>query len=310
MELSIIVPVYNVKDYLKRCIESVMKQEYTDYELILVDDGSTDGSGKLCDELAEANDRIRVNHKENGGLSSARNAGLEEAKGKYIMFLDSDDWIEDGCLQKFSKIFPNNYDLIMGKAWTIDDDGKKKEKIAYRIPSGVYAIPDSIAEFTAGEVSFCSQFYIYRAGYVNKHSLRFLDGILHEDELWMPKALLKAETIYVSDVFFYYHYVRKGSIMHSKNYERSAQSTIIVCENLIKEYQKYPDKMTVHLKNRIAMLYMRAVPQLNHPEEAMRIIGRKMPLLYSEPGKQKLKAVIFYLVPRTYCRFVRFLRGY
>lgn len=310
MELSIIVPVYNVKNYLERCIESVIKQEYTDYEIILIDDGSTDGSGVLCDELSQGNKHIKVIHKENGGLSSARNAGLDVAQGKYIMLLDSDDWIEDGCLQKFSSLFSCNYDLIMGRAWTIDEKGNKKDKIAYRLSAGVYTAPDSIVELTAGEISFCSQFYLYRADYVNENSLRFLDGILHEDELWMPIALLNAETIYVSDIYFYYHYVRTGSIMHSNNYEKSARSTITVCEKLMKEYQDYPANITIHLRNRMAMLYMRAVPQLSDPEEAMVIIGKKMPLEYSEAGKQKMKAFFFYLAPKVYCRTVRFLRGY
>lgn len=91
--LSIIIPVYNVEDYLHRCVESILVQDYYNYEIILVDDGSTDSSGAICDELAREHSFIRVIHKSNGGQSSARNVGLEEAVGKYIWFIDSDDYI-------------------------------------------------------------------------------------------------------------------------------------------------------------------------------------------------------------------------
>ena len=93
-KISIIVPVYNVEQYLAECIESIKDQSLTDIEIILVDDGSPDNSGAICDDYARKDDRIRVIHKKNGGLSSARNAGLEVAIGEYIGFVDSDDWVE------------------------------------------------------------------------------------------------------------------------------------------------------------------------------------------------------------------------
>ena len=91
--LSIIVPVYNVEKYLEDCVESLLNQTYQNYEIILVDDGSTDSSGKICDIVAESSSKIKVIHKENGGLSSARNTGLRAARGRYIGFVDSDDYI-------------------------------------------------------------------------------------------------------------------------------------------------------------------------------------------------------------------------
>ena len=91
--LSVIVPVYNVEAYLVKCVESILNQTYPNLEVILVDDGSPDGSGAICDTFADKDSRVKVIHKPNGGLSSARNAGLEEASGEYITFVDSDDWI-------------------------------------------------------------------------------------------------------------------------------------------------------------------------------------------------------------------------
>ncbi len=91
--ISIVIPIYNVQDYLERCIQSIISQTYKNIEIILVDDGATDNSGKLCDEYLKKDERIKVIHKENGGLSDARNVGKENANGKYIAFIDSDDYI-------------------------------------------------------------------------------------------------------------------------------------------------------------------------------------------------------------------------
>ena len=102
--ISIIVPVYNVKDYLKKCVDSILKQSYNNIEVILVDDGSTDGSSIICDELKAMDSRVLVIHKENGGLSDARNCGVKEAKGKYVCFVDSDDFVD----KDFVKILYTN----------------------------------------------------------------------------------------------------------------------------------------------------------------------------------------------------------
>ena len=97
--VSIIVPIYNVEQYISKCIESILAQTYRDFELILVDDGSPDNCGKICDEYAKQDSRVHVIHQENSGLSAARNAGIDDAKGEYIMFVDSDDFITDNMLE-------------------------------------------------------------------------------------------------------------------------------------------------------------------------------------------------------------------
>ena len=98
--ISVIVPVYNTEKYLHRCVDSILAQTFTDFELLLIDDGSTDSSGAICDEYAQKDSRVRVFHKENGGVSSARNLGLDKAKGKWVTFVDSDDWIKESFLNK------------------------------------------------------------------------------------------------------------------------------------------------------------------------------------------------------------------
>ena len=98
-KISVIVPVYNVEQYLPRCIESILAQTYNDFELLLINDGSSDNSGNICDEYAKNNSRVRVFHKENGGVSSARNMGLDNAQGEYVVFVDSDDFIRNKYLE-------------------------------------------------------------------------------------------------------------------------------------------------------------------------------------------------------------------
>lgn len=113
-KISVIVPVYNAEDYIHQCINSVVKQTYTDFELILVDDGSKDMSAEICDEYAQKDNRISVIHQENSGVSAARNAGLDAAKGEYIAFLDSDDWFDLSFLQKcMERINSSDYDMCV-----------------------------------------------------------------------------------------------------------------------------------------------------------------------------------------------------
>lgn len=124
MKFSIVIPVYNVKDYLEKCVESVLAQNCDDYEMILVDDGSTDGSGALCDTLAQRKpDHIRVIHKPNGGLGDARNVGLEQAKGEYLVFIDSDDYIAETMLQELSEKIEETHADIITFGFRVDNNG-------------------------------------------------------------------------------------------------------------------------------------------------------------------------------------------
>ena len=131
-KVSVIVPVYNVSRFLPECIESVINQTYGDFELILVDDGSTDGSGIICDNYASKDNRIIVLHKTNGGLTSARNAGLSTASGEWIMHLDGDDWIEPDMLFEFvATADREKADLVEGSFRKVWDNGKVLE---YSLP--------------------------------------------------------------------------------------------------------------------------------------------------------------------------------
>ena len=121
--LSIIVPVYNTATYLPACLDSILSQGFTDFEVLLVDDGSSDGSGAICDKYAEADSRVRVFHQENGGVSSARNLGLSQAKGEWIYFVDSDDEMLPDGLQTLVDCISDDVDIVMGGILEVEENG-------------------------------------------------------------------------------------------------------------------------------------------------------------------------------------------
>ena len=145
-KVSIIVPVYNIENYIRVCVESILAQTYESFELILVDDGSKDNSGILCDEYAAIDSRVKVIHKENGGVSSARNTGLQQAKGKWIMYVDGDDWIEPDMIESLIETAKaTEADLVFGDfikyganagnkqlpSWSTDKKDSMSRYIAY-----------------------------------------------------------------------------------------------------------------------------------------------------------------------------------
>ena len=145
--ISVIVPVYNTEKYLRRCIDSILSQTFTDFELLLINDGSTDSSGEICDQYAAKDERVRVFHKENGGVSSARNVGLDEARGEWIAFVDSDDWVEFGYLLAFWQA-DCSADLLVGTAIIRKQDFP--DRYCMLTPVGLLTDIKSFLSFTLG----------------------------------------------------------------------------------------------------------------------------------------------------------------
>ncbi len=203
--ISIIVPVYNVENYIRECIDSILAQTMRSFELILVDDGSKDASGRICDEYADADDRIRVIHKENGGLSSARNMGLDEAKGEYICFVDSDDAVRADYLEKlYGAIERDRSDLIV-----CDIDAPKLSTAATPANS-----PFSMAVSEAKRWLYdqTSREYVLMVVAWNKmyakellNGIRYPVGRLHEDEFMIGRVLSRAKAVsFVPDKLYVY----------------------------------------------------------------------------------------------------------
>ncbi|EME3187758.1 glycosyltransferase, partial [Enterococcus faecalis] len=149
-KISIIVPVYNVEKYLEKCVRSILAQTFTDFELILVDDGSPDSSGAMCDQFAEQDQRVKVIHKENGGLSDARNAGIEIATGEYLGFVDSDDYIADDMYELlYTNIVKEDADLsICG----IYDVYEGKEPIVKSLIQGTFSREEALLLILQGNI--------------------------------------------------------------------------------------------------------------------------------------------------------------
>lgn len=220
--LSIIVPVYQVEDYLEICLESILKQTFKEYEIILVDDGSTDGSGKICDRYANIYEQVRVIHKKNEGLSSARNVGLEYAKGKYIMFVDSDDVIHPQTAEIELKVLKEKQvDIVLCPICKFSNfkdlrfENIKQENL--ELISGIEAERRQInGTETATYVSCCGK--VYKRDLFN--NIRFPKGRLFEDEFTTYKLFFKCKQIGIINVPLYFYYLNPNGITQNLNLEK------------------------------------------------------------------------------------------
>ena len=210
--ISVIVPVYNVAAYLPRCIDSILAQTYANLEILLVDDGSTDDSGFICDEYAKKDTRIRVLHKENGGLSSARNAGLDAAAGQYIGFVDSDDWIEPEMYSQMLALMEKN-DAQMVCAGRYDVDSETGEKTVGLCPDREELVS---GETLAGRIFLWDHCDSSACDKLCRRELfdgiRYPEGKTSEDIPVTYRLALKAQRVVLCDKPFYNYFHRSGSI--------------------------------------------------------------------------------------------------
>lgn len=207
--ISIIVPVYNVEKYLNICIDSIVGQTYKNLEILLIDDGSQDSSGSICDSYAQIDKRVKVIHKENGGQSSARNVGMKYAKGEYIFFVDSDDYIEKKAIEVLIKTAKRTCaDIVIADYYTVYNNDNTspiqiKEPISYQVLDKIQALDRYIME----DWGPWNKLYKW-----NVHQTVFFpEGRIHEDEAVMVDLLGRCEKVAVLDVKSYYYRKREGS---------------------------------------------------------------------------------------------------
>lgn len=238
IKLSIIVPVYNVENYLPRCIESILGQSFKDFECILVDDGSTDRSGKICDEYAKKDSRLIVIHKENGGVSSARNAALNCAKGEFITFVDSDDSIEletynvvfDEMLKNCCNIGIYGFKYITGDKVDIPFKSGKKELLSYKQSLNLFFLHPSPLRR-----NLCNK--VIESSLINQ--LRFDSNLKYgEDEKLLFQILNpKVKIIYLSNPY-YNNYLTSGSATRGGTKIEDVMESIDMQIELLNEYKK------------------------------------------------------------------------
>lgn len=217
VRFSLILPVYNVQAYLERCIRSILAQAHTDYEIILVDDGATDGSPAICDDYAARYDCIRVIHKKNGGLSSARNAGLAEAAGEYVWFVDSDDWIEPGAMETLQEACESRPDVV--KFGYLRVDGQIAQVLP-NVQPGCYDTVETLEKLRrkafceAGRYILSAWSHVYRRDFLQTHGLTFVSErhIGSEDYLFNLTALMRVQRLNVLDCELYSYELRSGSL--------------------------------------------------------------------------------------------------
>lgn len=247
MELvSVVVPVYKVEKYLKRCVDSIRAQTYENLEIILVDDGSPDSCGQMCDAYAREDSRIQVVHKENGGLSDARNAGAEQAQGEYLLFVDSDDYIAEELITKTVSVAKEtgcdvvlfDYFYVEGGRAEIRNEG----------------LPDNrpLTLETEKRLLFSAPaawLKLFKKKFYEKSGIRFPKGRYYEDLNTTPKFVFAAERIVYLNEPLYYYMIRQDSIMGSRDYEKNYKDMVEVLDDVLKyykdkgAYEKYRDEL-------------------------------------------------------------------
>ncbi|MEG1061750.1 MAG: glycosyltransferase family 2 protein [Oscillospiraceae bacterium] len=233
MLLSIILPVYKVEKYLDDCVKSVISQSFDNYEIILVDDGSPDKCGTMCDFWSNANSKIRTIHKKNGGLSDARNAGINAAKGDYLMFLDSDDSLLENSLQNIANIIKSHRPQVVAGTYFAFEE--KSNAILFG-PDGdfsnnseVMSSQDICRLFKQQNISPCAWRYVLDRQFVLDKQLFFEKGLLSEDAVWTPRMICEGKSFVLNPVPFYRYLVREGSIMTSFNFKK-VTDVMTICE--------------------------------------------------------------------------------
>lgn len=213
--LSIVVPVYNVADWLPKCLDSLVKQSYQNLEIICIDDGSTDASWEILQRYAEKDCRIKAMHQENAGVCSARNAGLDAASGELVTFVDSDDWLELEAYEKMVEKFTDEVDIVaMGTSLDGDTEDKQAlEEYFNRLPYGRIEITP--AKFSELNVSLPTK--VYRREIIEQDGIRFPKGVAYGEDSAFVLCLLGRAKVMYNVASRYYHYVqRDSSVMHDK----------------------------------------------------------------------------------------------
>ncbi|MCM1440273.1 MAG: glycosyltransferase [Roseburia sp.] len=262
-ELSVIVPVYKVEKYLKRCICSILNQTFSDFELILVDDGSPDNCGKICDFYSGIDKRIKVIHKSNAGLGAARNSGLEAAQGIYVTFVDSDDWISAdafsymiGLIKKHgADIISTSYQLSkkMGEKIRMSD-----QVIVMNRNEAVYKYMQIGMSRRENDYSVCGKIY---KRYLFE-SVRFPEGQLYEDAVTNYILLQKVHKYVKSEKVCYFYFQNSASIVHSPFKEQDYRDMMLVAKQFVELSKRESGEVQLLAKQKMARTYFSMIAKI------------------------------------------------
>lgn len=275
VKISVIVPVYNVETYLKRCIDSILTQSFRDFELLLIDDGATDCSGTICDEYIAKDDRIRVFHKPNGGAADARNYGIDHAKGAYLTFIDPDDYVVCNFLEAmYCMITKHQADVaLVGMQDVYDSESDTSPIIKfdeYIVNSSKEIVRRTLIRDPFG-VSPCARLF-KRQLFTTR---RFPAGKLYEDLITIPYVFSDCDKLVYSNAPMYCYFQRSTSAMHHPFYEKDMQIFNGLKQILDFVTEKYPDirdaAVCRYIDDSLIVFFQRAIWQDNYVQFAKRI---------------------------------------
>ena len=300
MLFSIVVPIYNVEPYIRKCIDSLLGQSYGDIEIVLVDDQSPDLCPAICDEYQAKDSRIKVVHKKNGGLSDARNAGIRAAEGKYVIFVDADDYISTDACERLLPFAEKDIDVIIGDAAVEGGECRLGhiDADAERIYTGEEYLKEA---FRGGKAPMSACLNVCRREFLLENDLFFKYGILHEDEQFTPRLFLKAKKVVCTGVVFYHYVIRDGSIMTKKDQRKNASDLYDTCCELEKIYLELEDsELRDHLLNTLANRILSVFQKGKLYQYGREYIYKDLVKRTAKAKKTRYKSALYRFSPRLY----------
>lgn len=302
---SIIVPVYNVEKYLEACIQSLANQEYSDYEVLLVDDGSTDASGIICDRFAEQYPKVKVVHRQNQGVAAARNEGLEQAKGEYILFVDSDDYVDSDMCRRLDRILMDAHNPETAVYGGTEENGECEKHLESPVKLNGKM-------FSGKEYLLCCYrenclyntvwMYAYKRSYLERYHLRFVEGILHEDVEFIMRSLLNVNVMIKAEVFPYHYRVRPGSISTQERKEKNVRDLFWVLREQEKLAETQEPELRRWMKNALLNSYLSMILEVKiYRPEYRKYYSREFLFGKAITRRNLFRVILCACSPRLYC---------
>lgn len=286
--ISVIVPVYNVEKYLSRCIDSILAQTFTDFELLLINDGSTDNSGRICDEYAKDDNRIKIFHTKNFGVSSARNKGIENAIGKYISFVDSDDEVFNTYLETLYNHIVKCDIVFFQNIWINEDQTKIMISLDNFYSDDQNSIEKEILFLMHNDTRYNLFGYtwnkIFKASIIKEHNIKFIENLaISEDEVFTLDYCRYVNKLMVLNIPLYYYYSKKQGLTY-KN--KPAKEWYLLAMSFINLLPYYSDiELKKYLSNRIIFFLVNSIKRKY-------ILNFKFLKIYSKIAKYSKKSEI------------------
>ena len=300
-EFSIVVPIYNVEGYLKKCLDSILNQTFVDYEIILVNDGSTDQSLSIIKEYMSKYPDIKLINQENKGLSEARNSGLKEARGNYVLFVDSDDFIDKDLLLNLNESIINNPDLVRFQLRVVSDKTIDINEEAFDSLNGHDAFK-KIIKYRFVENAWA---YLYSRKYLIDNEFLFKPNMYHEDYGLIPLAIIKASKVNSISYIGYNYVQRSNSIMSDSNYMKTRKKAFDVLSQYLDIVNKDSDPYYRSFLANSVILKLKDLNKEDYKKYLSEIKKHKVfDNILSDTLVRKIKKMLLKISPKLYLKVV------